>query len=432
MMSKILDGYSKYRIILILLISSFVLTIVIAVVVSKIDFEEKPNGTVATVLNEGDLIINYVDGEVVEFNDSDEHNYGISITNNSTLKIYYSIYFENANVDDIKVSIKDSEGNVVNSVKKDITNKKLINLYSIEGGETIRYVVTLDSDRKVKFKGTLRVENDSMTTETFSDLILLNNQVGLASTRIGSEVATTDEGLLSTIDNKGNTYYFRGDVKNNYVKLGDLLFRIVRINGDSTVRLVLDGIIQDAQAYNLNGIAEGAGASSLSLLANTTVIHHLNEWFNVNLTGFSNFIVPGDYCTDTSYNLVVNGTSYSSTYERIFNDEAPDLYCSGYVYTGVVGLLSADEIVFAGAAGKKPNTSYYLYNKSIPGNYLTSSAYFVNIDNKVAMFNVTTNGALGDGILVDSPSYLRPVINISVNANIKGEGTKDNPYIIVS
>ena len=46
--------------------------------------------------------------------------------------------------------------------------------------------------------------------------------------------------------------------------------------------------------------------------------------------------------------------------------------------------------------------------------------------------NVMSNGAIGDGILVTYASYLRPVINISVSANIKGEGTIDNPYIIVS
>lgn len=431
MMSKLLEGYNKYRLILVLLISAFVLVIVGAVIISNIDFKEKPNGTVATVLNEGDLIINYVDGDVIEFNDSKEHSYGISITNNSSVRLYYSIYFIGAS-HDVTVKIKDKDGKVINTVDKDLTENKLINLYSIEGGETIRYSITIDSDVRVKFRGTLKVENDSMTTETFSDLILLHNQVDVPTTRIGSEVSTSDEGLLSTIDNKGTSYYFRGAVKNNYVKLGDLLFRIVRINGDGTVRLVLDGVIDKQVPYNTNLLVEGAHPSSLALLSGATVINSLNEWYNNNMSSYNNFIVKGDFCTDTNYDFVLNGTSFSNTYVRIFNDEAPDLYCSGAVYNGLVGLLSADEIVFAGAAGKQPNTSYYLYNSEIKGNYLTSSAYFINVVQNVAMFNVTSNGALGDGILIDNPSYLRPVVNISVNANIKGEGTKSNPYIIVS
>ena len=48
------------------------------------------------------------------------------------------------------------------------------------------------------------------------------------------------------------------------------------------------------------------------------------------------------------------------------------------------------------------------------------------------MFNIMSNGAIGDGILVNNLSYVRPVLNISNEAKVKGEGTISNPYIIVS
>ena len=38
--------------------------------------------------------------------------------------------------------------------------------------------------------------------------------------------ATTDEGMYATTDNDGTTYYFRGDVKNNYVNCNNLLISI--------------------------------------------------------------------------------------------------------------------------------------------------------------------------------------------------------------
>ena len=429
LMMRVLEGENKYRFTLVLLLSLFVIIVAIAIVLSNVKFEKKVEGTVATVLNEGDLVINYVDGHEVYFNDSKEHVYGIAITNNSTEVL---IYFESANIDNMKVKIKDKDGNVLNSLKEDITKEKLINLYSIKGGETVRYSVVIDSDIRIKFKGVLKVENDSMTTETFSDLILLYNQIGVAKTRIGSEIATENEGLLSTIDNKGTTYYFRGKVNNNYLKLGDLLFRIVRINGDGTVRLVLENTIDGQVPYNSNVLVEGADVSSLVVFKDATVVNTLNNWVNTKLAPYKSYLVNGDYCTDTSFNLDVNGTRYSSTYERIFNDEAPDLYCSGQIYSGIVGLLSVDEVVLAGAAGNTPNTSYYLYNKNIQGNYLTTSSYFVNSNNNASVMNIMSNGAIGDGILVTYASYLRPVINISVSANIKGEGTINNPYIIVS
>lgn len=431
-MTRFLDGDNKYRLILVLLISFFVVIIALIILFSKIEFTDKVEGTVATVLNEGELIINYVDGDQISFNDSDKHTYGITITNSSYDNIYYSIYFSDSNVDDVKVQIEDKDGNVLNTLKKNITENKLLNLYSVEGGETVRYTVVIDSDVKINFKATLKVENDSMNTEMFADLIILKNEVGVSKTRIGAEVALENEGLLSTIDNKGTTYYFRGNVNNNYVRLGDLLFRIVRINGDSSVRLILDGVIKEQYAYNTNELASDASPSSLALFSNSSVLNYLNSWLNTNLSAYSKYLVNGYFCTDTSFNMNINGIFYSNTYERIFNDAAPDLYCSGNVYSGKVGLISVDEVVFAGAAGNKPNTSYYLYNKNIPGNYLTSSSYFINIANNVAMMNIMSNGAIGDGILITNQSYIRPVINISTDANVKGDGTLENPYIIVS
>lgn len=431
-MTRLLEEDNKYRLILILLISFFVVAIVLFILFSKIEFKDKVNGTVATVLNEGELIVNYVDGDEIAFNDSDEHTYGITITNSSNDKVYYSIYFSKSNISDINVSIKDKDSNILNTLSSNIDTNKLLNLYSIDGGETVRYFVVIDSDTKVNFKGTLKVDNDSMNTEMFADLILLNNEIGVSKTNIGSEVATTNEGLLSTIDNKGTTYFFRGNVNNNYVKIGDLLFRIVRINGDSTVRLILDGVLKEQYAYNSNELDDDASISSLSLLSNSSILTKLNSWIETNLSSYSKYLVNGDFCTDTSFNLNVNGINYSNTYERIFNDGAPDLYCSGTVYSSKVGLISVDEVVFAGAAGSKPNTSYYLYNKNIPGNYLTNSTYFINVANNVAMMNIMSNGAVGDGILITNQSYIRPVINIGTNANVKGNGTLENPYMIVS
>ncbi len=431
-MTRLLEEDNKYRLILILLISFFVVAITLFILFSKIEFKDKVNGTIATVLNEGELIVNYVDGDEVSFNDSNEHTYGITITNSSNDKIYYSVFFSKSNISDMNVSIKDKDGNILNTLKSNIDNNKLLNLYSIDGGETVRYFVVIDSDTKVNFKGTLKVDNDSMNTEMFADLILLNNEIGVSNTNIGSEVATNNEGLLSTIDNKGTTYFFRGNVDNNYVKIGDLLFRIVRINGDSTVRLILDGVLKEQYAYNSNELDDDANVSSLSLLSNSSVLKKLNSWVETNLSSYSKYLVNGDFCTDTSFNLNVNGINYSNAYERIFNDGAPDLYCSGSVYSGKVGLISVDEVVLAGAAGSKPNTNYYLYNKNIPGNYLTSSTYFINVANNVAMMNIMSNGAVGDGILITNQSYIRPVINIGTNANVKGDGTLENPYMIVS
>jgi len=430
-MARVFGIDNKYQLIMIIILSFFVVIVALAILLSNIEFEDKVEGTIAKVVNEGDLVVNYIDGDKIDFNDKKEHSYSISITNTSSAKLYYSIYFIEVNNSKVKVRIEDKDGKVLNELDN-LANNKLINLESLAGGETVRYLIVFDNEKKINFEGTLKVDNDSLSSESFADLILLNNNVVAPKTRVGSEVATSNEGLISMEDNKGTSYYFRGNVDNNYVMIGDLTFRIVRINGDGTIRIVLNNVLDEARPYNTNSLANLASVSTLALLSGSSLISYLNSWYDENFREYSSFLTVGDYCTDTTFNNNISGITYSSVYERIFEDKAPNLFCSGNIYSGKVGLLSVDEVVLAGAAENIPNTSYYLYNKDIPGNYVTSSSYFINVSNNVAMINVMSNGALGDGVLVTNNSYIRPVIQVSVSAKVKGSGTIDDPYVIVS
>lgn len=430
-MARVFGIDNKYQLIMIIILSFFVVIVALAILLSNIEFEDKVEGTIAKVVNEGDLVVNYIDGDKIDFNDKKEHSYSISITNTSSVKLYYSIYFIEVNNSKVKVRIEDKDGKVLNELDN-LANNKLINLESLAGGETVRYLIVFDNEKKIDFEGTLKVDNDSLSSESFADLILLNNNVVAPKTRVGSEVATSNEGLISMEDNKGTSYYFRGNVDNNYVMIGDLTFRIVRINGDGTIRIVLNNVLDEARPYNTNSLANLASVSTLALLSGSSLISYLNSWYDENFREYSSFLTVGDYCTDTTFNNNISGITYSSVYERIFEDKAPNLFCSGNIYSGKVGLLSVDEVVLAGAAENIPNTSYYLYNKDIPGNYVTSSSYFINVSNNVAMINVMSNGALGDGVLVTNNSYIRPVIQVSVSAKVKGSGTIDDPYVIVS
>lgn len=430
-MARVFGIDNKYQLIMIIILSFFVVIVALAILLSNIEFEDKVEGTIAKVVNEGDLVVNYIDGDKIDFNDKKEHSYSISITNTSSAKLYYSIYFIEVNNSKVKVRIEDKDGKVLNELDN-LANNKLINLESLAGGETVRYLIVFDNEKKINFEGTLKVDNDSLSSESFADLILLNNNVVAPKTRVGSEVATSNEGLISMEDNKGTSYYFRGNVDNNYVMIGDLTFRIVRINGDGTIRIVLNNVLDEARPYNTNSLANLASVSTLALLSGSSLISYLNSWYDENFREYSSFLTVGDYCTDTTFNNNISGITYSSVYERIFEDKAPNLFCSGNIYSGKVGLLSVDEVVLAGAAENIPNTSYYLYNKDIPGNYVTSSSYFINVSNNVAMINVMSNGALGDGVLITNNSYIRPVIQVSVSAKVKGSGTIDDPYVIVS
>ena len=56
-----------------------------------------------------------------------------------------------------------------------------------------------------------------------------------------SKTATTDEGLYMTEDDEGDSYYYRGAIKNNYVSFAGFIWRIIRRNGDGSVRMIYSG-----------------------------------------------------------------------------------------------------------------------------------------------------------------------------------------------
>ena len=80
---------------------------------------------------------------------------------------------------------------------------------------------------------------------SFGDLILANNlgksYVESKTSPNFNNVATTNEGMFATEDDYGTSYYFRGAVDNNWVKFANYYWRIVRINGEGSIKLIYSG-----------------------------------------------------------------------------------------------------------------------------------------------------------------------------------------------
>ena len=77
-----------------------------------------------------------------------------------------------------------------------------------------------------------------------------------------------------------------------------------------------------------------------------------------------------------------------------------------------VGLISADEVAFAGAVKETSNKEYYLYNEVNTGDYLTLNTYYANETGELTMINILEDGSIGSGILTTKESGIRPVINL--------------------
>ena len=96
------------------------------------------------------------------------------------------------------------------------------------------------------------------------------------------------------------------------------------------------------------------------------------------------------------------------------------------VVNASVGLLSYDEVVYAGGYYGQNNNNYYLYNNMA---FWTMSPFgFSSPSSRVC--RVRTTGDI-DYENAASTNYLRPVLNLDANTQITvGDGSKENPFTI--
>ena len=154
-MAKILDMDRKYQIILIVLLFSFFLVIVGTVSASLLSHTLKNDDNVAYVINDGDLVINYINGKNVNFNRRGKIEYGVAITNTSKEKVFFSINLDVKSLsEESTVSVLNEEGLELENIKlNDKFDGRLVNLYSVSPEETVRYNINffISTNKKVNF-----------------------------------------------------------------------------------------------------------------------------------------------------------------------------------------------------------------------------------------------------------------------------------------
>ncbi len=303
------------------------------------------------------------------------------------------------------------------------------------------------------------------------DTILANSKLGegvpnFANTSCSSGCDEATVGLYEETTSKGTTYYFRGDVTDNYLVFADKYWRIIRINEDGSVRVIYNGEkstvdsagketvlangyndastqytqIQES-AYNSSwnrseyvGFTYTEGSqrpNSTNTGTTSTIKGVLDTWYSTNLQQYDNKItgIPG-FCNDRE---VASGYEWSSqtnthykAYERFYTTHQPTFECNNSkdLYQTKIGLITIDELMYAGGMDGG-NISYYLYT----GNwYLTMSpCYFYGF---AGMFYINSAGWLSGGSYVSDSYGVRPVINLDANVTLSGTGTISDPYVV--
>ena len=325
----------------------------------------------------------------------------------------------------------------------------------------------------------------------FKDRILALNEVKTPITTPGAAISTASEALLASAeDDYGTSYYFRGAVTNNYVEFANKCWRIVRVGGDGSVKLILhndnttgaanpcDAANNSASAafarysgetyksafntnYNDNayvGFKYGTvGASDYAPThANTnksTILTNLEAWYGKNnLKNYEKVIADTVWCndktnvTDTSYDpwsITPNGLGYAKnvTYygatQRLVGTSGsaggtgPSLKCNGELskINSKVGLITADELAYAGYAYVQNNTTTYLQENATNTYWWSLSPISFDGGNAYVWRVYGSNGDFVDGHVGNSYG-VRPSISLKSTTNVTGNGTSEDPYII--
>ena len=326
---------------------------------------------------------------------------------------------------------------------------------------------------------------------TLAETILANNEVKTPITTPGAAISTASEALLASAeDDYGTSYYFRGAVTNNYVEFANKCWRIVRVGGDGSVKLILHndnptGVANPCDAANNSASAAFArysgttytsafnansndnayvgfkygtvGASDyVSAHANTnksTILTNLETWYTNTLKTYADTIADTVWCndktniTDTSYNpwnwnnvtglgYAKNATFYGATERLVSRNKSaggtgPSLKCNGELskITSKVGLITADELAFAGYAFNLGKTTTYLQENATDTDWWSlSPVYFYGTAAHV--WSVDGGSDIIRNFVVTFTRGVRPSISLKPSTNVTGNGTSEKPYVV--
>ncbi len=327
--------------------------------------------------------------------------------------------------------------------------------------------------------------------------ILAYNTVNETIPDFSKVTTASDKGMYAAEDDYTATtgmksYYFRGAVDNNWVKFGkegtkDIYWRIIRINGDGSIRMIYSGTTDPKNESSVTG-SNGVYMTGTRTQINATTYAFNSSYENPSYVGYmftegqqhgngkpstiktaidnwyktttletdattKSLVADQIFCNDRSVTTSESGTPgeisgsmstntfyYYGAYVRLNTNNNPILTCpttsdkfttknssiGNKTLDYPVGLITADEVVMAGGKFGTDNSSYYLYTNKFY--WLGSPSDFERSDCARESY-VGSSGFLGRNY-VGSEFGARPVVSLSSKVKLSGNGTYSNPYTV--
>ena len=239
--------------------------------------------------------------------------------------------------------------------------KLLTETKTVDVQTTFNYTITItfvdtgadqNHNQNKTFNGDVEVE--FATIPTVKDIILAHKNIDTRtdfSTILEEDTTGT---IYQAQDDDGITYYYAGAPTDNWVQWAGYYWRIIRINGDGTLRLIYNGTsttttgsgtqIQTSafnSSYNNNAYVgfkytidnvHGTGT-------NSDILNNLNIWYSNNLASHADKIdMNAGFCNDRQPSTSISssngegGTGTTTTYYaasiRLDTNKSPSFKCS--------------------------------------------------------------------------------------------------------
>ena len=238
------------------------------------------------------------------------------------------------------------------------------------------------------FTGKIYVTNHSCSTSEIPPayITLLKDYGGkdniteLPDSAFANVTTANDKGMYKKADDLGTSYYYRGAVDNNWVKFGkegtkDIYWRIIRINGDGSIRMIYSGTnaptsstatvmtgagtqitVDSANTFEFNssydkaeyvgyqyiegqqhgyGKCDGTNNASCTVNGNTvynsTIKQAIDKWYAGTTLKDNNLVADQIFCNDRSAST--SDVTYSNTYYKTltsWNSTGTQYYYGAY------------------------------------------------------------------------------------------------------
>ena len=238
-------------------------------------------------------------------------------------------------------------------------NEWVVNIASLKSGDVVCNVYFTE-----KKEGEIQAPNGWYSSKegTLLAAIRRDNIISSPSTTPGKEISTaTEKVLASSSDDYGTTFYFRGAVENNFVLFANMCWRVVRITGDGSIKLVLynrndNGVLNPCNetgtdlafakydGTNMTSIFnKEVGNASFGFMYGTTgastyadehmnkndstILTNLKTWYDLKLRSYNDKLADTIWCNDKSITSGLGYGSNTTNYSALKRISTPSLIC---------------------------------------------------------------------------------------------------------